>query len=194
MAKIDTSLIEGFDTMTPEEKVNALTSFEYEDNAEELERQKNAVTKANKEAAEWKHKHNALLSEDEKKKQEEAEALNAMKQELDDLRKEKTISDFKSELISQGYSAELAIDTAKAMAANDSATVFANQKKFLEEHDKQLKADALKKTPKPAAGGSPEGVDYDKLLETARNRGDMTAVAYYTRLKAEEEAAQANNE
>ena len=69
MAKIDTSKIAGYAEMTPEQKLAALEGFEYEDNLAELEKQKNAVSKANSEAAEWKRKHNALLSEDEKKKQ-----------------------------------------------------------------------------------------------------------------------------
>ena len=68
MAKIDVSKIEGYDTMTPEEKLAALESFEYEDNATELERYKNAVTKANSEAADWKKKHNALLTAEDKAK------------------------------------------------------------------------------------------------------------------------------
>ena len=34
------------------------------------------------------------------------------------------------------------------------ATVFENQRKFLEAHDKQTKADILKQTPKPGQGGT----------------------------------------
>ena len=75
MAKIDTSKIEGYAEMTPEQKLAALEGFEYEDNSAELEKQKNALSKANSEAAEWKRKHNALLSEEEKKKQDEAQRL-----------------------------------------------------------------------------------------------------------------------
>ena len=54
MAKIDTSKIEGYADMSAEDKLKALEAFEYEDNAAELERQKNALSKANSEAAEWK--------------------------------------------------------------------------------------------------------------------------------------------
>ena len=52
MAKIDTSKIEGYAEMTPEQKLAALEGFEYEDNSAELEKQKNALSKANSEAAE----------------------------------------------------------------------------------------------------------------------------------------------
>lgn len=193
MAKIDTSKIEGYANMTPEQKLAALEGFEYEDNAAELEKQKNALSKANSEAAEWKRKHNALLSTEEKKKQEDAEKLAQMEQELADLRKGKTVSEYKAKFVAQGYDEALAEETAKALADGDSAKVFANQSKFLEEYAKKVKADAIKKTPKPGAGaGSGSGiegaVDYGKKIEEAQKNGDITAVAYYTRLKAQAEA------
>lgn len=195
MAKIDTSKIEGYADMSAEDKLKALEAFEYEDNAAELERQKNALSKANSEAAEWKRKHNALLSEEEKKKQEDADKLTQMEQELAELRKGKTISEYKAKFVAQGYDEALAEDTAKALADGDSAKVFANQGKFLEDYAKKVKADAIKKTPKPSGGSGSGGgaIDYNKKIEEAQKNGDFAAVAYYTRLKAEEEA-QANKE
>lgn len=192
MAKIDTSLIEGYADMTPEQKLAALEAFEYEDNAAELEKQKNALSKANSEAAEWKRKHNALLSEEEKKKQEDAEKLTQMEQELADLRKAKTVSEYKAKFVAQGYDEALAEETAQAYADGDNAKVFANQSKFLEEYAKKVKADALKKTPKPTPGAGSGGgaIDYDKKIEEAQKNGDLTAVAYYNRLRAQEEAEQ----
>nr|DAP28768.1 MAG TPA: Major head protein [Caudoviricetes sp.] len=192
MAKIDTSLIEGYADMTPEQKFAALEAFEYEDNAAELEKQKNALSKANSEAAEWKRKHNALLSEEEKKKQEDADKLAQMEQELADLRKGKTISEYKAKFVAQGYDETLAEETAQALADGDSAKVFANQSKFLEEYAKKVKADALKKTPKPTPGAGSGGgaIDYDKKIEEAQKNGDLAAVAYYNRLRAQEEAEQ----
>lgn len=192
MAKIDTSLIEGYAGMTPEQKLAALEAFEYEDNAAELEKQKNALSKANSEAAEWKRKHNALLSEEEKKKQEDAEKLTQMEQELADLRKAKTVSEYKAKFVAQGYDEALAEETAQAYADGDNAKVFANQSKFLEEYAKKVKADALKKTPKPTPGAGSGGgaIDYDKKIEEAQKNGDLTAVAYYNRLRAQEEAEQ----
>ncbi len=151
--------------------------------------------KANSEAAEWKRKHNALLGEDEKKKQEQEEKFANMEKELSELREAKRVSEFKAKFIAQGYDEALAEDTAKAMADGDSAKVFANQQKFLDEYTKQVKADALKKTPKPTpgAGGGTGEMDYAKKIEEARTNGDFAAVAYYTRLQAEAEA-QAKNE
>lgn len=173
MAKIDTTKIEGYADMSAEDKLKALESFEYEDNAAELERQKNALSKANSEAAEWKRKHNALLSEDEKKKQEDADKLAQMEKELSELRKGKTVSEYKAKFIAQGYDEALAEDTAKAMADGDSDKVFANQSKFLEDYAKKVKADALKKTPKPAGG------DGDGKTMTLKALRDMSPQERY---------------
>lgn len=193
MPKIDTSKIEGYAEMTPEQKLAALEGYEYEDHSEELERQRAAVTKANGEAAEWKRKHTALLSEDEKKKQEDADKLASMEKELAELRKGKVVSDYKAKFVAQGYSEELADETAKALAEGDMTKVFANQQKFLADYAKGVKAEALKGTPKPPAGGSSTDVDFAKKIEEAQKSGDLTAVAYYTRLQAQAEA-EAKNE
>lgn len=192
MPKIDTSKIEGYAEMTPEQKLAALEGYEYEDHSEELERQRAAVTKANGEAAEWKRKHTALLSEDEKKKQEDADKLASMEKELAELRKGKVVSDYKAKFVAQGYSEELADETAKALAEGDMTKVFANQQKFLTNYAKGVKAEALKGTPKPPAGGSSTGVDFAKKIEEAQKSGDLTAVAYYTRLQAQAEAEDKN--
>ena len=189
MAKIDTSKITGYAEMSAEDKLKALEAFEYEDNAAELEKQKAAVSKANSEAAEWKRKHNALLGEDEKKQEQEEKFAN-MEKELSELREAKSASEYKAQLIGLGYAEDLASKTAKAMVAGDTMTVIANQQKFLDEYTKQVKADTLKKTPKPTpgAGGGTGEMDYAKKIEEARTNGDFAAVAYYTRLQAEAEA------
>lgn len=53
MPKIDTTLIEGYESMNAEEKLAALEAFEYDDYSSEVQRYKNAATKANGEAASW---------------------------------------------------------------------------------------------------------------------------------------------
>lgn len=189
MAKIDTSTINGYESMTTDEKIKALEEFEYNDNSTELERYKAAASKANSEAASWKKKHNELLSEDERKKQEQADSLAQMQSELEELRTSKKISEYKAKLVAQGYDEALAEDTAKAMAAGNSEKVFANNQKFLDDYAKRVKADALKKTPRPTPGqGEVDPQNYDEKIANAQKSGDITAAAYYTRLKAQAEA------
>ena len=194
MAKIDTKLITGYEQMTLEQKVAALEAYNHPDPDYSGYVKKDLYDKAASDAASWKKKHNELLTEDERKKQEDADALANMKKELDELRKDKTVSEFKAKLIAQGYDEALASDTAQAMADGDTAKVFANQGKFLEDYAKKVKADAMKKTPKPPAGDGSSDIDYSKKIEEAQQSGDMAAMAYYTRLKAQEEAQAKQNE
>ena len=103
MAKIDITKIEGYDKMTPEEKLAALEAFEYEDNFSELEKYKNAASKANSEAAEWRKKHNALLSEEEQKKQANEEELTTLRAKVEAMEKEKLIAGHKAQFLAIGY-------------------------------------------------------------------------------------------
>lgn len=163
MAKIDVTKIEGYDKMTPEEQIAALLGFEYDDGASEIERYKNAATKANSEAAEWKKKHNALLSDDEKNKQASEEKMAQMQEELDKLRRKELVGGFVAQLVAQGYETKLAQKTAEAMADGDMAKVLACQTEFLTTHDNALKAEILKGTPTPPAGGQNETMTLEKL-------------------------------
>lgn len=164
MAKIDTSKIEGYDQMTAEEKLAALEAFEYEDHSSEVEKYKNAASKANSEAADWKKKHNALLSEEEQKKQKAEEEVTALREEVAELKRDKTISESKSQFLAQGYSESLAQEAAEALAENDTAKLFAAQKNFLEEHDKAYKAQLMGEGMNPAAGqGGGEIMTIEKL-------------------------------
>ena len=121
----------------------------------EIERYKNAVTKANGEVAELKRKHNASLSEEDRAKAELQEQLETLKAERDAYKRNEEIANHKAKYISIGYDAELAAETAKALVDNDAEKLFENTKKFLEAHDKTMKADLLRQTPFPATGVVP---------------------------------------
>ena len=188
MAKIDTSKIEGYDKMTPEQKIAALEAFDHPDPDYTGYVKKETFDATSSELAALKKKTREQLSEEERKKQESAEKLAQMETELASLRKDKTVSEYKAKFLAQGYSEELAAATAAALADGDTATVFANQQKFLDEYTKTVKAENLKGTPRPPAGSGSEGIDYAKKIEEAQTSGDMAAVAYYTRLQAQQEA------
>ena len=164
MAKIDVSKIKGYAEMTPEEKVAALEAHEYDDLSAEVEKYKNAASKANSEAADWRKKHNALLTEDEQKKQQNEEELTTLRQRVADMEKKELIAGHKAKFLAVGYDEALADATAKAMVDGDTEKVFANQKKFLEAHDKSIKAELLGNTPKPpAGGGNGDGMTMEKF-------------------------------
>lgn len=77
------------------------------------------------------------------------------------------------------------------MVDGDMDKVMANQTKYLEAREKDILAKKMKGTPRPAAGSeNTGGMDYQKKIEEAQASGDLTAVAYYTRLAAQDAADQ----
>ena len=195
MAKIDTSKIEGYAEMSPEDKVKALEKFTFDDNSseirrlnEEIEKQKNAVTKANGEAADWKRKHHDLLDDEARKKSEDDEYVKGLETRLAELEANEKKANLKAEFTAMGYSAELAAEAAEAVATGDSAKMFATQKKFIEEHDKAYKSTLMNGTPAPVGGqGNPSAVDFKKLADEALSNNDMLKATYYTRLAQQSE-------
>lgn len=175
--KFDKTKIQGYSSMSAEEKVAALEAYDFPDPDYSGYVKKEVFDKAASDLSAWKKKHDALLSEEDRKKQASEEAFKKMEEELTALRRDKTISDHKAQFIGLGYEESLAAETATAMTDGDLAKVFANQKKFLEEHDKNLKADAMKNTPTPPAGSGTNVTDYAKAIFEANARGDMATAA-----------------
>ena len=165
MAKINVSSIEGYEEMTSEEKLAALEAFEYDDGAAEIAKLKSSVDKVSSENADYKKQ----LRDAEKKAKEgtteSEQQLKELQEQIENLTRSKTISEYTAQYTALGYSAELSAETAKAIVDGDMDTVFANHKSFLDEHDKALKAQILASTPKPDKGGTPGGaaVTKDKL-------------------------------
>ena len=172
MAKIDVTKIEGYESMSAEEKLAALEAYEFEEpapNTDSETKLKEALSRANGDAAEWKRKYRATLDDAKRAEEERAERDRERDEELATLRKERQISKLEAQYLAVGYSAELASSSAKAQADGDTATVLANQTKFIEETRKRLEAEALGKQPPISSGKPPKGEDEDeKLAATMR--------------------------
>ena len=177
-------MVEGYSEMSTEDKLKALEALTFDDRSDEIEKLKNAVSKANGESAEWKRKHNALLTDEEKKTQADKEQLEQILAENKALKREKTISDFTASLIQQGYGKELAVSSATAMADGDNETLLKNQTIFAEEYKKKIIADAMGGTPYPVGGTQPT-TDYGKEITEAQRRGDLTSAVTLMRLQQE---------
>ena len=155
--KFDTTQIENFDSMSPDEKVAALLGVELPDVDElqkELKNNKDLLSKRNSEIATLKK------GKDEKLNQAEEEA-RGYKTQIDDLTekynaimRESSVNKFKAKYIALGYSEELASATAEALADGDMDTVLANGETYKAEFEKTIKANALKETPHPEGKGS----------------------------------------
>lgn len=160
--KIDVSKIENYENMTAEEKLAALEAFEIDepkvvDSNDEIARLKAALNKASSDTASYKK---AL-----REKQSEAERLEAERQEreaerenlLKSLMREKDVSIQKASFLSHGFTDELSNSSAEALLDGDFDTFHKNLKSFLENKEKELRADILKATPKPVSGGNDNG-------------------------------------
>lgn len=159
MAKIDTSKIAGYSAMSAEEKLAVLEGLDINDGTSEIENYKKMISKANTEAAEWKRKHNALLSDEEQAKAARDAEYQEMKDKVASLEKEKMVATYNASFVSMGYDAELATKTANALADGKMNEVFAYMKQHGDNKEKELRAEILKSTPTPSTAG---GVD--KLL------------------------------
>ena len=158
--KIDTSKITGYEEMSAEDKLKALEEFEFEtpapkDNGDEVTKLKAALSKANSDAAEWKRQFREKQTEQERAEAERAEREKAVEEELNALRRDKTVSGYVAQCLSLGYTNELALKAAEAMADNDAAAILACQQEFLEAKKQELEAAALNKQPTLTSGSPP---------------------------------------
>lgn len=154
-----------------------------ESGSAELTKLKNALSKANSEAADYKKQLRAKMSEDEAAAVAKQEEIDKILKENADLKRNMALSERQTKLLAMGYDEKLALSTAEAMVDGDMETVMANQAKYLEAQKKEILADKMKSTPRPGGGAeSGGGLDYSSEIATARANGDLSAVAYYMRL------------
>ena len=155
--RIDVAQITDYDSLSLEEKVAALENFEYDDHSEAVEtlgKYKDATDKATREAAEYKKQLKALQDQQKTGNSKADDTIAKLQEQVAELTRQNTIASYTAQFTALGYDAELAQATAIATADGDVATVFENQRKFLEQHDKDTKANILKQTPKPGQGGT----------------------------------------
>ena len=193
MAKIDTSTIQGYAEMTPEQKVAALEAIETPDMANfvaksDYERLKTASDNNASEAKSWKEKYNSTLSEAERAKQAAEEAQKATNDRLAELERKDKIATAKDKYISSGFKADLALATAEAFVDGKMDVVLEN----ITKHAANIKADAedkaMKGTPAPPAGGNANhgAIDFAAERDKALESGNMTMAAYYSRMLSEQ--------
>lgn len=176
--RIDTAKIEGYAEMSAEDKLKALEEFEFEapapkDSSDEVNKLKTALSKANSDAAEWKRQFREKQTEAERAEAERAEREKAVEDELRTLRRDKTVSGYQAQCLALGYTQELALRAAEAMADNDAAAIMACQQEFLDAKQKELEAAALNKQPTLTTGSPPtaQGADLEALNKQRRYFG-----------------------
>ena len=177
--KISTDSIQGFAEMSDADKVTALLGLDVPDPVDmsQFVDKKTFDAKAS-EAADLSKKLKAKMSEEEQTAAERDAKWAEMEAKLQALEMEKTISIYKASYLSlSGYDEKLAQETAEALAKGDMTKVFANQQKAMDAHDKALKAELLRNTPKPEGAGGGDNRDEDPSVELARKLGKEKAAS-----------------
>lgn len=158
MAKIDVTKIENYEQMTDAEKLEAVLNFDVEtpapeptDNGE-TQKLRDALNKASSQAADYKRQLHEKMTADELAKAQREERENALREELESLRRERTVSNYTSSYLAMGYDA----DTARSLASNLPDGLgdefFAAQKSFLDSKVQQIRTEVLNQQPQPTAG------------------------------------------
>lgn len=152
------------DGMTLDEINAALENIEMPtDGSAEIERLKNALSKSNSEAADYKKQLRDRMSDEERKAKENDDKYDTLQKAYDALLRKDSINENKVKLLALGYDDTLAAETAEAMVNGELDKVFANQKKHIEAVEKKIRNDILKDTPKPTGGSGSETMTKEKF-------------------------------
>lgn len=181
--KVDTSLIEGFEAMTMEQKLEALLKLDMDPTKLGFKTQAD-FDKVMTENAEKKKRIKELETQG-RGNDDEKTALTKRLEELEEsnktLLRNAQIASTTSQFIGMGYDEALAKEAAEASADGDMAKLFAAQQKFIKAHDEKLKAEALKGMRPPVGGGkggsdeTDEGVKMAQTLAKARSESLKTS-------------------
>ncbi len=179
--QIDTTAIEGFEDMSAEQKVEALLKVEVPEKVDLAGYvKKELFDKTASELAEAKKAAKAKMTEEEAAAAEREAKWAEMETKLQQLEQEKTISAYKASYLAMpGFDEKLAEDTAKALAVGDMKKVFENQQKANATYEKKLRAEMVKKDPKPDGAGG-EDKEEDSAVEFAKKLGKQRADALKT--------------
>ena len=148
--------IEGYENMTPEEKVAALEAYEPDMSGTVA---KSVFDKTASELAATKKALKERMSEEEAKAAKAAEEHQALLDRVAQVEHEKAVSTYTAAYVAMGYDEKLAGASAEALAKGDIEAVFKNQKFHLETIDKAHKAERLKDPPSPVAGDPTPAMD-----------------------------------
>lgn len=172
----DWAKVEGYrEDMTPEEKIALLASY-VEPQTDGAAKWKAQFDKASSELAAAKKQLKAKQTEEEQKEAERAENEKKVLDELNELRKERTVNQYKQSFMEQKYDAETAEAMAKAIADGDMSGMFKALKKGNEGMEQTIKTELLRGTPKPG-GGDPDSEKLSDGEALAKKIGGMRAAA-----------------
>ena len=177
MAQIDTSAIQGFTEMTPEDQVKALLAFQYDDGTakvkeaeEKAAKAKAAMDKAASEAAGYKKQLTEKMTDEERAKQEADSTIKAMQEKLAEYEQRERLSAARTMFLSGGFDDALSGKAAEAFIAGDTEKFTAILKQYRESITAGAKAELMGNNPKPDGGSGNTG---------ARTKEDILKIEDY---------------
>ena len=175
--KINLESIEGYRAdMTAEEKLELLLGYDIPKSDDgEPKISKRMYDKLSSEFAELKRQYKGKLTEEENAEEERKQREQQIEEELKILRRDKTVSGYKDQFITQGYEPAIAMQAAEALEDGDMAKYFELSSRHAVMREKALRADILKGTPKPPAGDNSNADADDKAVELAKQIGRSSA-------------------
>lgn len=162
MATLDTSKIEKFAELTPEEQVKALLAMEIPDEVD-LSKfvSKEIFDKKASELAKLSREKQEQMSDEQKAQQEREQEMQTLRDAIAErdakisaIEKDLKIRDNKAKFLALGYEEKQADEAAKAMADGNMEKVFSIQQKFQESYAKKVEEDLMNKTTKPGGAGA----------------------------------------
>lgn len=152
--------IEGYESMSPEEKVAALEAYELDMSGYVA---KATFDKTASELAAAKKAIREKMTEDEAKKAAEAEERAALVERAEKAERLLAVSGYEKAYLAMGYDEKLAKAAAEALAAGDMEAMFKHQKTHADNREKAIRAAMLKETPPPAPGKTEVGKTREEL-------------------------------
>ena len=141
----------------------------------ENEKLKRAQEKAASDAADWKKKYNATLTDAQKAAQDKAEKEAERQEQFDKLLKENTVNKLAKNFLKLGYPEDKAEEAANAQYDGDTETLFRIQLEIQESLIKQKEAEWLKSRP-PVTTGAGDGETEDPFLKGFNSVGTKYTV------------------
>lgn len=138
----------------------------------EIEKLKRAQEKAATDAADWKKKYNATLTDAQKAAQEKAEKEAERQEQFDKLLKENTVNKLEKNFLKLRYPEDKAKEAANAQYDGDTETLFRIQSEVQINLIKQKEAEWLKSRPQVNTGAG-EGEGEDPFLQGFNSVGNQ---------------------
>ena len=124
---------------------------------------KNAQSNASADASKYKKALQERMSEQERAANETKELIEQLKSENAQMKRNQTLAEQTSGFMGIGFDAALAKKAAEAHVDGDFSSMINALRDFITAHDKSIRADEIRNTPRPGAGASGPAVTKEQF-------------------------------